>query len=131
MSVSWTETRYIQTRSQLINLLEKLTPRRAVKRAIHEGEVYNFGLFAGPKFILRVTSRWGKVWFFAVFCQENTWHVAEYTMDYDRLHEEFGRYIGGTDEARRGDSFPAHPIYQLSQSDSTTDPACKDQTINP
>ena len=63
---------YIRTRNDLINWLEKNSYRRAIRRSITEGKVENLGAFQhlpaskNPGWIVRVTSRFGRVWYIAV-----------------------------------------------------------------
>jgi len=66
----------IRTRNDLINWLENNAPRRAIARAIQEGQVENLGAFEEvapdfqPGWIVKVTSIHKTIWFVVI----HIWH---------------------------------------------------------
>lgn len=67
----------IRTRNDLICWLENNAPRKAIARAVQEGQVENLGAFEGvapgfrPGWIVKVASRFKKVWYVAVILKDS------------------------------------------------------------
>ena len=63
---------HIRTRNDLIKFLEENAPRRAIARALQEGQVENLGAFQPippspfSGWIVKVTSKFNKTWYIAV-----------------------------------------------------------------
>ena len=63
---------HFQSRLHIVSWLEKTCPRKAIVRALNEGQVEFFGGFdpvpptTHPGWIVRVTSVYGKTWYVAV-----------------------------------------------------------------
>ena len=63
---------HIRNRNDLIKWLENNAPSRAIARALQEGQVENLGAFeqiilgCQPGWIVKVTSKFNKMWYVAV-----------------------------------------------------------------
>ncbi len=67
---------HIRNRNDLIEWLESNAPRRAIARALQEGLVENLGAFekvgasSQPGWIVKVTSKFNKVWYVTVYYKQ-------------------------------------------------------------
>lgn len=68
---------HFQSRLHIVSWLEKTCPRKAIIRALSEGQVEFFGGFnpvpptAQPGWIMRVTSAHGRTWYVAVIAYQD------------------------------------------------------------
>lgn len=72
---------HFQSRAHIILWLEKNCPRKAITRALYEGEVEFMGGFSPvpptshPGWVLRVTSAHGRTWYTAVVAYQNRYGI--------------------------------------------------------
>lgn len=72
---------HFQSRLHIVSWLEKTCPRKAIVRALSEGQVEFFGGFdlipptTQPGWVIRVTSIYGKIWYIAVIAYRNHYGI--------------------------------------------------------
>ena len=72
---------HFQSRTHLILWLENNCSRKAITRALYEGQVEFFGGFnpipptTHPGWVLRVTSAYGKIFYVAVICYDHRYGI--------------------------------------------------------
>jgi len=72
---------HFQSRLHIVSWLEKTCPRKAIVRALSEGQVEFFGGFNPvppteyPGWIIRVTSVYDKTWYVAVIAYQNKYGI--------------------------------------------------------
>ncbi|MCK5613783.1 hypothetical protein KAR91_68595 [Candidatus Pacearchaeota archaeon] len=72
---------HFQSRAHLILWLENNCARKAIVRALYEGQVEFFGGFdpipptTHPGWIMRVTSAHGRIWYVAVICYDRRYGI--------------------------------------------------------
>lgn len=72
---------HFQSRLHIVSWLEKNCPRKAIVRALNEGQVEFFGGFnpipptTHPGWIIRVTSVYGKTWYVAVIAYRDHYGI--------------------------------------------------------
>lgn len=96
---------HFQSRLHIVSWLEKTCSRKAIVRALSEGQVEFFGGFSlippttQPGWIIRVTSVYGKTWYVAVIAHRDHYGI--------RILRDvpWGNWIG---ENSWGDAFKVH-----------------------
>ena len=72
---------HFQSRLHIVSWLAETCPRKAIVRALYEGQVEFFGGFnpvpptEHPGWIIRVTSAHGKIWYVAVIAYQNKYGI--------------------------------------------------------
>jgi len=72
---------HFQSRLHIVSWLEKTCPRKAIVRALREGQVEFFGGFnpvpptTDPGWIIRVTSVYGKIWYIAIIAYRDHYGI--------------------------------------------------------
>jgi len=72
---------HFQSRTHVILWLEKNCSRKAITRALYEGQVEFFGGFnpipptTQPGWIMRVTSAHGRTWYVAIICYDRRYGI--------------------------------------------------------
>lgn len=72
---------HFQSKTHIVRWLENNCPRKAIVRALYEGQVEFFGGFkpisptTQPGWIMRVTSAHGRIWYVAVICYDHRYGI--------------------------------------------------------